>query len=168
MGHLCLTRQQSIKATPAQLHALAAPAARAASFKSSPHPVCATWTCNGQIVEAPSASRDGKIGVAYRVGERLTEITHGHCGDLRRARMAWQVGFHRQTSVNREHRLNTIKLFAVIQNENSVSCIARTRSSRTLCSLLSIDRRLPKLDVVARLVARKPNPTSDFRRPISH
>jgi hypothetical protein len=44
--------------------------------------------------------------------------------------------------------LNTIKPFASVQNENSVSCIARTRPTKTLCRLLSIDRRLPKLDVV--------------------
>ena len=46
-----------------------------------------------------------------------------------------------------EHRLNTIKLGAEVQNENRVSCIARTRLTKTLCSLLSIDSRLPKLDV---------------------
>jgi hypothetical protein len=47
----------------------------------------------------------------------------------------------------REHHLNTVKLGAEVQNENRVISIARTRLTKTLCALLSIYSRLPKLDV---------------------
>ena len=47
----------------------------------------------------------------------------------------------------REHCLNTVKRSPDAQNENWVNSIARKRSTKTLCSLLSIDSRFPKLDV---------------------
>ena len=46
-----------------------------------------------------------------------------------------------------EHHLNTIKRSPGAQNENWAFSIARTRSTKTPCVLLSIDRRIPKLDV---------------------
>src|ERR1700729_1786315 len=46
-----------------------------------------------------------------------------------------------------EHRLNTIKQSTVCQNENWVVSIARTRSTKTPCCLLSIESRFPKLGV---------------------
>jgi hypothetical protein len=55
-------------------------------------------------------------------------------------------GWH-SLSVRGEHRLNTVKLCADVQNENWLNPIARKRPTKTLCSLLSIDSRLPKLNV---------------------
>jgi len=49
-----------------------------------------------------------------------------------------------------EHRLNTIKRSPDAQNENWLNSIARKRSTKTPCSLLSIDSRFPKLHVAAR------------------
>ncbi len=46
-----------------------------------------------------------------------------------------------------EHHLNTGKLRPEVQNENCLNSIARKRSTKTLCSLLSFDSRFPKLDV---------------------
>jgi hypothetical protein len=46
-----------------------------------------------------------------------------------------------------EHRLNTVKRSTEVQNENRLSCIARTRLTKTLCALLSIYSRFPKLNV---------------------
>jgi hypothetical protein len=50
-----------------------------------------------------------------------------------------------------EHRLNTIKRRAEVQDENAVSSIARTRLTKTLCALLSIESHLGKLPVVCQL-----------------
>src|ERR1035437_6371712 len=41
----------------------------------------------------------------------------------------------------------TIRVFADAQNENWVILIVKTRLTKTLCSLLSIESRLPMLDV---------------------
>jgi hypothetical protein len=46
-----------------------------------------------------------------------------------------------------EHHLNTVKRSPDVQNENWLNPIARKRSTKTLCSSLSIEGRLPKLDV---------------------
>jgi hypothetical protein len=46
--------------------------------------------------------------------------------------------------------LNTVKLRADVQDENWLNSIARKRPTKTLCSLLSIESRLPKLHVAAR------------------
>src|SRR5579863_2557734 len=43
--------------------------------------------------------------------------------------------------------MNTVKLRAEVQNENWVMLIARTRPAKTPCSLLSIDRQFPQVDV---------------------
>jgi hypothetical protein len=48
---------------------------------------------------------------------------------------------------NYEHHLNTVKRSPDAQNENWLFSIARKRPTKTPCSLLSIDRRFPKLDV---------------------
>jgi hypothetical protein len=64
----------------------------------------------------------------------------------------------------REHRLNTIKRRAEVQNENRVNSIARKRPTRTPCSLLSIESRLPKLDVVGSNPISRSNIFNGFQR----
>jgi hypothetical protein len=53
----------------------------------------------------------------------------------------------RIVAARREHYLNTTKRAPGAQNENSVIPIAKTRLTKTPCCLLSIESRLPKLDV---------------------
>jgi hypothetical protein len=60
-----------------------------------------------------------------------------------------------------EHRLNTIKRSPDAQNENWLNSIARKKPTKTLCTLLSIDSRLPKLDVTR---VRVPSPAPYFQR----
>jgi hypothetical protein len=59
------------------------------------------------------------------------------------------VGHRRRSSpfASCEHHLNTAKMGAEVQNENWAILIARTRPAQTPFSLLSIDRRFPKLEV---------------------
>jgi hypothetical protein len=64
-----------------------------------------------------------------------------------RCQYAFGFGPLRRTRLIREHRLNTVKRSPGAQNENWAISIARTRSTKTLCSMLSIDSRIPKLDV---------------------
>jgi len=58
-----------------------------------------------------------------------------------------------------EHHLNTIKRSSGAQNENRVDSIARTRSTKTLLSLLSLLSHFPKLDVAGRVPSPAPKST---------
>jgi len=57
--------------------------------------------------------------------------------------------------------MNTVKVGAEVQNENRVISIARTRLTKTLCALLAIYSRLPKLDVAGS------SPVSRSRKSVS-
>jgi hypothetical protein len=97
--------------------------------------------CNGMLVNVPPQ----QPGQAPRAKWSLDDARKFHSA----SRFADCAGA-------REHRLNTIKRGTEVRNENWVFSIARKRPTRTPCSLLPIESRLPKLDVAGSWSYRKP------------
>ena len=98
-----------------------------------------------------------------RVGARSTAIAKRHSFGPRIATREWYGAFSPHNSMNSERHVNTVKHHETVHTEISVSCIARTRPTKTLCSLLSIDRHFPKLDVAGSIPVSRSNLFNNLR-----
>ncbi len=113
-------------------------------FPAKRYPTRGTYFRNRRFT-GETGQHPGQVGRARRRplprGLSATR-TKGWKGALSEAKRGPVLAPHPS---EREHRLNTIKRSHDAQNENWVDSIARTRSTKTLCSILSIESRIPKL-----------------------